>query len=72
MAYDVSFSKEVLQDGGIYFLNEDDLSKVIAKIENGDVNTQNIIKSLTARIEEEYNWESVTQKYNALLKRFAD
>ena len=69
LAYDVPFHREVLQDGGIYFRDEDDLAKCITMLESGEIDLSQIKRYQAKRIEEEYNWDDVAQKYNLLLRQ---
>jgi len=68
LAYDVPFHREVLQGGGIYFRDEDDLAKYMGMLENGEVNLNELQEWQTRRIEEEYNWDNVAEKYNTMFK----
>lgn len=68
IAYDVPFHREVLQGGGIYFKDEDDLAKCIERLENGGVNLKEIAKWQAKRIEEEYNWANVAEEYSSLFR----
>ena len=70
LAYDVPFHREVLEgDGGIYFRDEDDLVNCMERLENGAVDLSQIKRHQAKRIEEEYNWDDVTKKYNFLLRQ---
>jgi rhamnosyltransferase len=66
LAYDVPFHREVLQDGGIYFRDEEDLSECIKRLENGEVDSKELAGWQARRIKEEYNWDNVAEKYNSL------
>ena len=68
IAYDVPFHREVLQGSGIYFEAEDDLARCIDTLENGAVDLKEIARWQARRIEEEYNWDNVAEKYDSLLK----
>jgi rhamnosyltransferase len=67
LAHDVPFHTEVLQGGGIYFKDEDDLAKYMEMLEDGQIDLKGIEKWQLRRIEEEYNWGSVAEKYKSLL-----
>ena len=71
IAYDVPFHREVLEDGGIYFRDEDDLAKCIQMLENGEFDLKEIEECQIGRIEEEYNWDAVAQKYSLLFWELA-
>ena len=68
LAYDVPFQREVLQGGGIYFKDEDDLAKCIGMLENSEVDLKEIKECQARRIEEEYNWDNIAEKYNSLFR----
>jgi glycosyltransferase involved in cell wall biosynthesis len=68
IAYDLPFHREVLQGGGIYFKDEDGLAKCIERLENDEINLEEMGKWQVKRIEEEYNWDNVAQKYNSLFR----
>jgi rhamnosyltransferase len=70
LAYDVPFHREVLQDGGIYFADEDGLARCIAMLEGGEIDLAQTKTCQGRRIEDEYNWDHVTQKYASLFKEF--
>lgn len=64
----VSFNKEVAQDGGIYWSKEENnLTNILDKIENL---TQDEIKQYETkakeRIKKEYSWEKIVKKYEEL------
>ncbi|MGB8707160.1 MAG: DUF1972 domain-containing protein [Dehalococcoidia bacterium] len=71
IAYDVPFSREVLQGGGIYFRDEDGLASTIELLEKGEVDLKKIADWQAKRIEEEYNWDYVAKSYDTLFKRMA-
>lgn len=66
LAYDVPFNREVLQDGGIYFSSEDELTERIATLENGSYDTYQLAAAQSCRLSENYNWGSVSEKYRTL------
>ncbi len=68
IAHDVPFHREILQGGGIYFRDEDDLAKCIDEVERGAVDLKGIAEWQARRIEEEYNWDTVAHKYNSLFR----
>jgi len=68
IAYDVPFHREVLEGGGIYFRDEEDLAKSIDMLENGAIDLKEIERWQAKRIEEEYNWDSVAEKYKSLFR----
>ena len=75
LAYDVPFHREVLQGGGIYFRDEDDLAKYMGMLENGVVDLvdlEEIERWQTRRIEEEYNWDKVAEKYSSLFRELLE
>ena len=68
IAYDVPFHREVLEGGGIYFRNADDLAKCIGMLENGEVDLKEIEEWQIRRIDEEYNWDNVAEEYSSLFR----
>jgi glycosyltransferase involved in cell wall biosynthesis len=72
IAYDVVFHREVLQGGGIYFRDEDSLASAIGMLESGKVDLQKIAEWQARRIEEEYNWDNVAEKYSSLFRKLVN
>ena len=70
MANDNPFHREVLQDGGIYFKDEDSLAKCINMLEGGEIDSEDLAGEQIGRVEEEYNWDSVIEKYKALFSEW--
>ncbi|MCP4610077.1 MAG: glycosyltransferase family 1 protein, partial [Planctomycetes bacterium] len=68
VASDVPFHREVLQDGGIYFKDEDELANCIQKLERGEFDLEKLGSEQIRRLEEEYNWERVSTQYNRLFE----
>jgi glycosyltransferase involved in cell wall biosynthesis len=66
LTLDVPFHREVLRDGGIYFKNEDDLAQCITMLEDDKYDLARLAASQSRRLAEEYNWETITEKYVAL------
>ena len=71
LAYDVPFHREVLQGGGIYFGNEE-LAKSIEMLENRGIDLKETGEWQVKRIEEEYNWDNVAEKYNSLFRELLE
>jgi glycosyltransferase involved in cell wall biosynthesis len=69
LANDVPFHREVLQDGGIYFRLEDELTECIRRLEAGEFDVQKMGEWQNKRINEEYNWDNVAERYGALFRR---
>ncbi len=69
LAYDVPFHREVLQEGGIYFKNEDDLAGQLAALETDTFNLHQLAAFQSRRLAEEYNWDKVTGEYCTLFLR---
>jgi glycosyltransferase involved in cell wall biosynthesis len=69
IAIDVSFSRDVLQDGGIFFKKtEEDLSsKIRWALEHPD-ELDEYRRRAQVRIQEKYTWEKVTDGYEALFR----
>ena len=72
LAHDVPFHTEVLQGGGIYFKDADDLAKCMGMLEEGQIDLKEIEKWQLRRIEEEYNWDSVAEKYKSLFVKLIE
>jgi len=68
IAYDVPFNQEVLQEGGIFVKDAKDLALKIIMIEKGEFNLEKIKKIQLERLEYEYNWDNITNKYYNLFK----
>ena len=68
LAYDVPFNKEVLQEGGIYFKDAEDLSNKIEMLERGEFDLRLIKKTQIKRIRRQYNWEKVAREYERVFK----
>lgn len=69
IAYDVPFHREVLQGGGVYFQTEDDLAQCIQSLEKGNFNLKEMERWQARRIEEEYNWDAIAEKYSLLFRQ---
>jgi len=69
LAYGVPFNKEVLQDGGIYFKDAEDLANNMKMLERGEIDTRFMAKIQSNRIEKEYNWNNITNKYEKIFKK---
>jgi glycosyltransferase involved in cell wall biosynthesis len=72
IVYDVSFHREVLKDGGLYFKDEDDLVRCIERLENGEVDSLKIAELQSRRIKEEYNWDNVAEKYRSQFSKLLE
>lgn len=68
LAHDVPFNKEVLQEGGIYFKDAEDLANKMEMLERGEFNLKLIKKTQIKRIKRQYNWEKVAKEYERLFK----
>ncbi|MCP4610421.1 MAG: glycosyltransferase family 1 protein [Planctomycetes bacterium] len=68
LAYDVPFHREVLQDGGIYFNNVEELAVCIQKLEQGEYDIDQLNTQRSHRLNEEYNWDHAAKKYEKLLR----
>jgi len=72
IAYDIPFHREVLEGGGIYFRDEEGLAKSIDMLENSAIDLKEFEKWQAKRIEEEYNWDKVAEKYNSLFRELLE
>ncbi len=68
LAYDVPFNKEVLQEGGIYFKDAEDLANKMEMLERGEFDLKLIKKTQIKRIKRQYNWEKVAREYERLFR----
>jgi len=68
LAYDVPFNREVLQEGGIYFKDAEDLARKMMMLERGEFDLKLIKKTQVKRIKKQYNWEKVAKEYEMLFK----
>jgi glycosyltransferase involved in cell wall biosynthesis len=68
LANDVPFHREILQGGGVYFSNEEGLASAIVMLEKGEADLKEIAEWQARRLEEEYNWDYVAEKYVALFR----
>jgi glycosyltransferase involved in cell wall biosynthesis len=67
-AYDVSFNKEVLGEGGIFIKDSSNLAENIKILENGGFETNKGEKIRGELISKKYNWDTVTDEYFDMLK----
>lgn len=68
IAHDNIFNREVLNDKGFFFKNENEVLQIVNYIETGE-NEQEIEKIRSEnldRITEYYNWEDITHKYEEI------
>lgn len=72
LASDVPFHREILQGNGIYFQNVDNLTSAIGMIERGKIDLNKMTKGRARRIEEQYNWDHVAEKYSTLFRSLLD
>ncbi len=72
LAYDVPFNKEVLQEGGIYFKDADDLANKMEMLESGEFDVKIIKKTQIKRIKKQYNWEKVTREYERIFVKILE
>jgi glycosyltransferase involved in cell wall biosynthesis len=70
IAYEVPFNREVLQDGGIFVRDADDLAQNISRLESNEFNIEVMKQVQQKRINENYNWDYVTEKYLELFRIF--
>lgn len=70
IANDVSFHREVLEEGGIYFKDCEELGEIIRNLDESEKINYDFSMIYKKRVEEEYNWDIVVQKYKILLDLF--
>ena len=69
LAYDVPFNKEVLQEGGLYFKDANELANKMEMLERGEFDLKIIKKTQIKRIRRQYNWEKVAKEYARVFRR---
>ena len=72
LAYDVPFNQEVLQEGGIFIEDANDLAQNISCLESNEFDIEMMRQAQQKRIDENYNWNYVTEKYSELFKNFKE
>lgn len=72
IAWDVVFNREVLGTGGVYFGSSFALSPLIEDAELSPHHTVELGDALRCRAEQRYDWDTVTDGYEALARRLAD
>ncbi len=70
LAYDVNFNREVAGAAGHYFGNPERLAEQIVGAENDDADIARLQSAVRVRAAD-YNWDDVTDKYEALCRRLA-
>ncbi|GAB6136356.1 DUF1972 domain-containing protein [Thermococcus prieurii] len=68
LAYDVPFNREVLQEGGIYFKDAEDLARKMKMLEGGYYDLKLIKKTQIKRIRRQYNWDKVAREYERVFR----
>jgi len=68
LAYDVPFNKEVLEEGGVYFKDAEDLSNKMEMLERGELDLRLIRKIQIKRVVRQYNWERVAKEYERVFR----
>ncbi len=68
LAYDVPFNREVLQEGGVYFKDAEDLAGKMGMLERGEFDLRLIKKAQVKRITRQYNWEKVVREYERVFR----
>jgi glycosyltransferase involved in cell wall biosynthesis len=72
LAFDVSFNREVAQDGGRYWRTPGELAQLLAEAEDHPRTTRERGRAGQARVAENYTWDHVADEYESLLQRLAD
>ncbi len=68
LAYDVPFNREVLQEGGIYFKDAEDLANKMGMLEREGFDLKLIKKTQVKRIKRQYNWGKVAREYERVFR----
>ena len=71
IAWDVGFNREVLQDAGRYFAARGDLARLVESAET-DLSAIASQRSRALERAARYDWEDVTDRYEALCRRLVD
>ncbi len=72
IAWDVVFNREVLGTGGVFFDSDSTLAPLIEDAELTPHRTEELGSALQGRAEQRYNWDAVTDGYEALSKRLSE
>ncbi len=67
IAHDNPFNREVLGNFGIFFRTSDDLASNICAIEEGQVRKDALVSGAVDRIQTNYLWDQIAEKYLELL-----
>jgi len=74
LAYEVEFNREVTADQAFFWTDADELTAYFNKIHTGALNEelQQLREKSQKRIQEHYQWDQVTDQYEALIKKLAE
>jgi len=68
LAHDNLFNRDVLGENAFYFGNAEEASKLLLKAEKLTESRQTFINANFLKIENEYNWQKITNEYEHLFK----
>jgi len=74
VAYEVEFNREVTADQAFFWTDAEELTAHFNKIHTGalDEELQQLREKSQNRIQERYQWDQVTDQYEALIKKLAE
>ena len=74
LAYEVEFNREVTADQALFWADADELTAFFNEIQTGalDEALQQLREKSQKRIQENYQWDQVTDQYEALIKKLAE
>ena len=74
LAYDCEFNREVTADRALFWRDADSLAEILDEVAEGELNEELTEMSAAGRerIAEHYQWDAVTDDYDALLHQLAD
>ena len=61
------FNQAVLKDSGVYFLNEQELSLILNRVENGEYSSLSSLSYM--KIVEHYNWQNIVEMYSVYFNK---
>ena len=68
IAHDIVFNREATDGSALFFEGENDITRLIEKIENeGDLDR--VSEKLKTRLSDHYNWDRVSDMYEDLIER---
>jgi len=72
IAHDNRFNRFVLKDNALYFNNEDDVRTILESLNDLTGRKEKMIRNNIRTIEENYQWEEITNRYEELFYQASD